>query len=488
MRAIAVGSLVAVTIVAGCTADTTTSTTTSTVEGTTTTTLAPTTTGPSTTSTVEAAGIDAGDGLGDSLYPLLGNEGYDVEHVQLHLDTTPWFERRAALEGRITLTIVPSVALDSFVVDAGSLVVRTVEVDGEPAPYEPGDQLRIDPDAVLVAGAPADVTIGYAAPVPASRQLSPGDGGLLPTETGLFAVGEPTGATTWRPANDHPSDKATYEITIVTPADVVGVTGGVLTATEAVPGGTARTFVLDDPVASYLVPLVVDADLELIDHADDGTPDVRDWVDASLGLSESLLGTQVAMVDFFEGIFGPYPFPTAGAAVVDRAFWGAIETQTLSTFAPNAVQDFVIAHEIAHQWVGNSVSVADWSDIWLNEGFATYAEWLWMEEAGVRSVEESAQRAVSRVEAAGVDFGPGEPPPDDLFNRIVYERGGLTLHALRSTIGDAAFFEVLAEWTDRFAYGNAGTADFVDLAEEVSGTDLGALFDDWLFGAMPELP
>lgn len=458
-----------------------------------TTTEASTTTSPPATTTIAppTAGpgpIDAADGLGDSLFPDLGNEGYDVGHVRLRLDTTPWFEREAGLDGVITMTLTPTVDLDSFVVDAGPLVIRGVTVDGEPAPYEPGAQLRIDPDPVLVAGDPVDLTIDYVAPVPATRRLAPGEGGLIATDSGLFAVGEPTGATTWRPANDHPLDKATYEITIITPEGVVGVTGGVLTETTAVPNGTARTFAMDDPVASYLVPLVVDADLEAIDHADDGSPDVRDWVDASLGLSESLLATQVEMVAFFEGIFGPYPFPTAGAAVVDRAFWGAIETQTLSTFAPNAVQGFVLAHEVAHQWVGNSVSLSDWSDIWLNEGFATYAEWLWVEESGERTVEASVERAIERVEAAGVDFGPGEAPADDLFNRIVYERGGLTLHALRLEVGDEAFFAILREWTDRHAYGNATTEDLVELAEELSGLELGALFEDWLFGEMPDIP
>ncbi len=456
---------------------------------TTTTTPSPATSQPpvaTTTTTVD--GVDAADGLGDSLYPLLGNAGYDVGHVRLHLDTIPWFEDGAGLEGTITLTITPTVALDSFVVDAGPLEVRTVVVDGDPAAFEPGDQLRIDPGPVLAVGVPVDVTIEYTAPVPASRRLAPGEGGLLATDSGLFAVGEPTGATTWRPANDHPSDKATYEITIVTPVDVVGITGGVLTEEVAVDRGTARTFVMDDPVASYLVPLVVDSELVLLDHPDDGMPDVRDWVDGSLGIPEDLLASQAAMVEFLEGVFGPYPFPTAGAAVVDRAFWGAIETQTLSTFSPNAVADFVLAHEVAHQWVGNSVSLADWSDIWLNEGFATYGEWLWMEEAGVRSVDEAAARAVERVEAAGVGFGPGEAPPDDLFNRIVYERGGLTLHALRRTVGDDAFFRILREWTGRFAYGNARTDDFIALAEEVSGDDLRALFDDWLRGEMPTLP
>ncbi|MEX1280323.1 MAG: M1 family metallopeptidase [Acidimicrobiia bacterium] len=439
----------------------------------------PTTTAP------PPVGIDAGPGLGDSLFPLLGNEGYDVLHVDLDLDVRPVFDGDP-LEGVAVLTLEPLVALDSFVVDAGDLDVASITVDGEAAPFEPGSQLRIDPDPVLLPGEPVDVTITYSATVPPFPASLPGRGGIGLTESGLFAVGEPTGATTWRPANDHPSDKATYEVTITAPEGFVPAAGGLVSDEPAPAGAVRRTSRHAHPVASYLVPLAVDRFVE--SSASGPGYEVRNYVAEGLPIDEELLASQVEMVAFFEGLFGPYPFDAVGALVVDQAFWGALETQTLPTYAPNAVRGFVVAHEIAHQWVGNSVSLTDWSDIWLNEGFATYAEWLWVDHVGARPLADSVAEGHARTAASDAGFGPGEPPADELFNRIVYDRGALTLHALRAEVGDEAFFATLAAWTDRYAHANATTADFVALAEEVAGSELDDLFDAWLYGELPPLP
>lgn len=420
---------------------------------------------------------------------MLGNEGYDVLSVDLALDVRPWFGEGSPIVGVATLTIEPTLDLDSFVVDVGTLDVRSVAVDGDPTPIDRDvTQLRIDPDPVLLVGEPVDVTIDYLATVPDGGDYAPGQGGITSTEGGLFAVGEPIGATTWRPANDHPSDKATYEISITTPPGVVAAAGGIAADPEEVADGVVWRFTHAHPVASYLVPLAV-GDLVIVDHPDDDLDyDLRDYVDEDVDASEALLARQRDIVVFFEGLLGPYPFDAVGSLVVDRAFWGALETQTLATYAPNAFADFVVAHEIAHQWVGNSVTLSDWSDIWLNEGFATYLEWLWVADADIRSLEDSVLRGHQRTAALDPGFGPGEPPPQDLFNRIVYERGALTLHALRVEVGDETFFEILREWVDRYAYGNATTADFISLAEELSGTQLDGLFDAWLFGELPPLP
>ena len=190
------------------------------------------------------------------------------------------------------------------------------------------------------------------------------------------------------------------------------------------------------------------------------------------------------MVRVLERAFGPYPFDRYGIAVVG-GFPAALENQTLSVFGRTMVEapyfEYVLVHELAHQWFGDSVSVGEWSDIWLNEGFATYAELLWVEELyGPGAYQEEVANRIQAAEVAG--YGPpGTPAPDDLFNGSVYQRGSFVLVALRDEVGDDLFFETLRTYAQRFSNGNATTEDFISLAEEVAGRDLGDLFSTWLY-------
>jgi aminopeptidase N len=181
--------------------------------------------------------------------------------------------------------------------------------------------------------------------------------------------------------------------------------------------------------------------------------------------------------------------------VADRSLGYALETQTLSLFGrdltsadPASVQT-VIAHELAHQWFGDSVSPANWQDIWLNEGFASYAEWLWIEHiAGAQERDRIIVETYRQLDVRAPP-PPGSPPRGDLFNDGVYRRGGMTLHALRLRLGDDTFFKILRAYAERYRHGNASTADFIAVAEETGGQELDPLFEGWLYDKrLPEIP
>jgi aminopeptidase N len=181
-------------------------------------------------------------------------------------------------------------------------------------------------------------------------------------------------------------------------------------------------------------------------------------------------------------VFGPYPFTSAGAIVDDDTQAGyALETQTRPIYS-GPPDESTVAHEIAHQWFGNSVSPARWQEIWLNEGFATYAEWLWSAHiGGTDPAQRFAERYAQPPTAGFWNPPPGDPGAEHLFTGSVYVRGAMTLQALRERIGDRRFFALLRAWYRVYRDGAARTSDFFALAERVSGRELSRLFHAWLY-------
>jgi peptidase M1-like protein/immune inhibitor InhA-like protein len=205
-------------------------------------------------------------------------------------------------------------------------------------------------------------------------------------------------------------------------------------------------------------------------------------------LAAASLAREPEIIAFESAIFGAYPFRASGGIVDDVAGLGfALENQTRPIYAREfftdpASGDAVVVHELAHQWYGDSLAVQNWRDIWLNEGFATYAEWLWSEHEGLGTVQEIFDSYYGTpADDPSWTLTIGDPGPDNLFDGSVYERGGMTLHALRLRIGDAAFFRLLKTWATTHAGGNVSTPQFVALAEKISGQQLDDLFEVWLF-------
>lgn len=451
---------------------------------------------PAETPTLPGEPSAGGAGLGDSLYPDLGNAGYDVEHYTLELDVRD--VDTSELAGVATIRAVASDDLASFNLDLSGLDVSAVDVDGAAAEFRrDGRELTVTPAVPLRAGAGFTVSIEYGG-VPSavqSRAIPVRVGWVNPGGGMSYVISEPEGAATFYPVNDHPLDKATYTFRVRVPKPFGVAANGVLT--EAVDEGERTTYVWEaaSPMASYLVTINI-AEFELEEEAAPTGLPLRNYYASGLPPeTRTAFDRQGEMLDFFDDLFGPYPFEVYGAVVMNTPLGTALETQTLSIFGSDVVDiddisntENTVAHELAHQWFGNAVSLADWSDIWLNEGFARYAEGLWVERnGGPEALTQwvSAQHAFL-AQRAGELTPPAEPPGDNLFNASVYIWGALALHALRLELGDATFFDVLRAYAARFEHGNARTADFIDVAEEVSGRALGDFFATWVYG--DELP
>ncbi|MBN1632501.1 MAG: hypothetical protein JW990_22310 [Thermoleophilia bacterium] len=255
------------------------------------------------------------------------------------------------------------------------------------------------------------------------------------------------------------------------------------------------------PLASYLAAVSI-GEYELEEsEASNGVP-IRNYFASGLyGTARALFAPTGDMIAYFAKQFGPYPFEAYGVVVPMAATDAAMENQTMSLFGSDVlerlssdatVRDVYLSHELAHQWFGNSVTITRWADIWLNEGFATYASWLWLEhDQGPRVLRAMVEESLSMLQ--GRDYPLLTEPGNDLFSANVYRRGALTLHALRLTVGDQAFLHILREWATRYQYANATTEDFValvkELASDVPPADLSGLFDAWLFRKeLPALP
>jgi aminopeptidase N len=431
-------------------------------------------------------------GLGDSYFPGAGNGGYDVRNYRLDLRYQPDTDR---LDGHATLEAVAVQPLSRFNLDFGPLDISALSVNGQPARWEraEGTELEVVPAGGVRDGGALRIEVRYGG-TPGTPGL---DHGFRRTPDGAVVAGEPASAVDWFPSNDHPRDKATYDFAITVPDGLTAIANGVPQGSESAEGWTTWRWREGAPMATYLATMAIGR-FRVTNGTAAGVP-VVNAVASTLppDRADGALSQTGPIVEYLSTIFGPYPFDAVGGVVVNVPLGFALETQTRPVYAPSffergSVQDktSVVVHELTHQWFGDSVSVHDWRDIWLNEGFATYAQWLWTEHSGGRSAQAAFDQRYTSNQSAGLwTKPPGDPGPKELFGRSVYERGGMTVHALRMTVGDEPFFRILREWVAAHRHSTATTAQFIALAERVSGLDLGPLFEAWLFGKVkPPLP
>lgn len=424
----------------------------------------------------------------DPYVPGHGDATYDVLHYDLDLAYKLVGNR---LDGDVTLTCVARQGLSSVHVDLARLRVAKVWVDGRPTRYtHRGGRVRVDVRAE--AGQGFELRLKYAGQPGTIDDKVLGEAGWEELEDGVIVAAQPHGAPAWFPCNDRPDSKATYAFRIAVPSDYYVAMSGDLTDQVRRGSVTQWTYHQHAPMAPYLATAQIGryTARELDDRIRVvGPADLRgEGYDAAFA-------TQPEMMRFFESRFGPYPFESYTAVITDDDLEIPLESQSLSTFGRNfASTDWdsirLVAHELAHQWFGNAVTVRSWHDIWLHEGFACYAEWLWSEESGRDTADQrAAHHHHQKLLRSRQDLLLADPTPELMFDDRVYKRGALTLHALRRAVGDDAFFEILRRWVADHRGGNVTTAEFEALCADVTGQDHTALFDAWLRARpLPPLP
>jgi aminopeptidase N len=379
-----------------------------------------------------------------------------------------------------TITATSTQALSSFNLDFRGLKLRFASVNGTRAAVSRrGGEMTVAPAAPIASGARFVVVVAYR-----GRPRPIGGIGWIRTHDGTAVFSEPNGSPGWFPCNDHPSDKATYSFTVTVPRRYRAIANGILDSVQRRRGTATFAWHEPQPMATYLATLAI-GHFRIKPSVVDGLPA---WTAIAPGQgrqSRRSLRKLPKITGLFSDRFGPYPFSSTGSIVIPGKAETALEAQTRPVYigAPFPV---IVAHETAHQWFGDAVSLSRWSDIWLNEGFATWSQWMWQtrgNDAELRDFFDSFFQLGPRI--LGVRhfwrLPPGDPGRRKLFSLPVYYRGAMTLEALREKVGDAAFYSILRDWVAKHKYGNATTQQFISLAEAESGVSLAHFFDVWLF-------
>ncbi|MET9445871.1 M1 family metallopeptidase [Streptomyces cinerochromogenes] len=428
-------------------------------------------------------GTPGGSGVRDPYFPKAGNGGYDVGHYALTLDYTPSGHR---LTGTAVITARATRDLSAFDLDLAGLHVDSVRVEGRDARWSrTGQELTVRPHDDLSEGETFRTTVRYSG---TPRTLTDPDGseeGWLPTADGALALGEPVGSMAWFPGNHHPSDKAAYDITVTVPKGLQAVSNGELKEQRTRGGRTSYHWHTAEPMASYVATVAVGHYEITRTSGPHGLPVLTAVDPAEAEDSAEVLAQIPEILDWAEYNFGPYPFSSAGA-IVDRPGDAdyALETQNRPVFPADQFDTSTLVHELAHQWYGDSVTPRSWRDMWLNEGFATYAEWLYKEDHGGPTAQQTFTRLYESDREEIWAYPPATPSgAAHISDTPVYDRGAMVLHKIRQKVGDDTFYDIVQGWAAAHRHGSASTADFTKYVEEKAPEkDFAGIWKDWLYG------
>ncbi|MET8850915.1 M1 family metallopeptidase [Amycolatopsis sp. NPDC004625] len=423
-------------------------------------------------------------GAGDPYFPDMGNGGYDVSHYDIRLAFTPG---TGAINATTTVLATATQNLSSFDLDfQGPLTISRLSVNGQDAAFtrSGAQELVITPPYGLRKGSPFVVSVTYAGVPQKIDDPALGLSGWVATKDGAVALNQPIGAATYYPVNDTPDDKATYTQSITVPSGLTVLANGEPGPTTTQGGQTTFRWSMNRPMASELSMLAIGGYNVTRGVMAGGLPNITaigKSIDTKPGQGKVFNQTTAQVIQWESSMYGPYPFDSAGGIIADVGVHYALETQSRPVYDQRTsdVDGDLLAHELGHQWFGDSLTPVHWSDIWLNEGFATYSEWLYQEKFNNIPVQQTfADTYAGEEDWSGQVADPGR---DHIFDDLVYNRGAMTLQALRTKIGDRAFFAVLNLWPSTHRYGNVSTREFIQFVERLTHRDLGSFFRTWLY-------
>lgn len=423
-------------------------------------------------------------GAGDPYFPDMGNGGYDVSHYDIRLAFNPTTK---AITATTTILARATQDLSRFDLDfQGPLTISRLSVDGRGATYRRSgaQELVITPPDGLRKGRTFLVSVSYAGIPQMVDDPALGLSGWVTTKDGAVALNQPIGAATYYPVNDTPNDKATYTQAITVPRGLTVLANGEPGPTTTDDGQTTYRWHMDRPMASELSMIAIGGYNVTRGVTADGLPNITAIgrsIDTKPGQGTVLNRTTAQIIRWESAVFGQYPFDSTGGILADVGVQYALETQSRPVYdqTTSDVDGDLLAHELGHQWFGDSLTPTHWSDIWLNEGFATYSEWLYQEKFNGIPVRQSF--ATAYAEEKDWTGKVADPGRDHIFDDLVYTRGAMTLQALRMTIGDAAFLQMLTQWPATHRYGIVSTQTFIQFVERLTSRNLDAFFRTWLY-------
>jgi len=428
-----------------------------------------------------------------SKVPTENQRKYDVISYRLEIDLYPdqqFLQGSVTLKGRSLINGLQHIEIDLY----NNLTVSSVDQEGNPLNFQHDkDMLDIDLVSPLTVQDHFSLTIHYQGNPQESTYRSFGWSIHNTDKPVIWTLSEPYGSPAWWPCKDDPGDKAdSVFINVGVPAGLIVASNGLLSSVTTSENRSTYHWVTRYPISTYLVSLAV-SNYEVFSDwykdTDSDPMEVRFYVyPEHLEKAKVDLPVTVSMLKFFSETFGEYPFIREKYGMAVFPWGGGMEHQTITSYGASLIQgnhryDYINAHELAHQWFGDAITMRHWSHIWLNEGFASYAEALWFESQYGNSYYHSYINSLDAVPLTGPLFVSDSLNDQALFSRTVYDKGSFTLHMLRGVLGDSIFFRCLSQYANdpRFVYGNATTENFQTVCEEISGMKLGWFFEQWVY-------